>query len=105
MHQLKHTTEPEPEEECTGDREERRAEVVPAVLAEHAMDEGRSGGVEVEVVYKLAGKCVWMGVQIGLDNEQRGQHREEHVQGEKSRLQRPFHRLVATPDPNGYPTA
>ena len=103
MHELKDAAKPESEEECARNSEKHRTKLVLPVRAEHAVQEGGSLGVEVEVMHKLPGQRIRMGVEIRLKNQQSRQNSDKHIQREKGRLQRAFHLPVTTPRPNRHP--
>jgi hypothetical protein len=56
-------------------------------------------------MHKLPDERIRMRVEICLQDQQSGQHRHQHIEGKKSRLQRAFHLSVSTPRPNRDPAS
>ena len=97
MHELEHAAEAEPEEQRAGDGEQGRSELVRPVVDEDTADERRGGSGETVVARHVVGERGGVAVQVLRHHEQRGDDRDQDVQREKRRLERPVHRLVAPP--------
>ena len=92
--------EPDSEHQCTGDREQCRAELVGAALSEHVVDQLRGRRVEPVVMDERVRQRVRMRVEVLLHDQHRRQDGYQDVEGEEGRLQRPFHRPVTPPGPD-----
>ena len=97
VHELQDAAEAEAEEQCTGDRQQRRAQLVRLPFVEHAVDQARGRRVEVVVMNEAVGQRIGPWVQVLLHHEERRQNRHQDVQRQKRRLQRRVDGAVVPP--------